>query len=499
MNNIIENSNLSKTVEGSISEKVSNNELLPKTSKAEGTGNSSITVAITQSVENEEEEASFSKARKHLIVFIVAFACFLSPISTTMFLPAVPKIAKQFSTTGTIINVSNACYCVVMAVSPCLASPIADLYGTKIIFISCSLGYAISSFIVSQSQNLAMFFVFRSLMAIFGTAFFSVGSTVIANIYSPKERGGPMGFILVGSQTGVSVAAVLGGIIVEYSTWSIIFIVLGGIGMMVFVLSIFFLPETSSNLRYYELREATGKKLIWIKFNPLKILTATKYENLLLSALASSSLMYNMYTLLTPIRYVVDPLFGIESSIKSSLFYLGPGVGYTVGSFIGGKWADYYVRKYIKKHGRRIPEDRLRSTYIWLGLMIPFSCLLYGWSLERGVGGIPLPIIAMLINGFSQTMSFPSINAYCVDSMPQLKGIAIANNYCLRFLASAIASGTILPQVNNMGIGWTSTITALVVWMGFACTLILIKYGEKLRYKHFPKLDTRSTDSKLAA
>lgn len=124
-----------------------------------------------------------------------------------------------------------------------------------------------------------------------------------------------------------------------------------------------------------------------------------------------------MYSLLTPIRYVLNPRFHLASPLQSGLFYIAPGCGYLIGTFGGGRWADYVVKKWIRKRGRRIPEDRLRSTVVPLGIIIPACMLVYGWSVDQEVGGVPLPVIMMFVQGVAQLFCFPSLNTYCLDVM----------------------------------------------------------------------------------
>lgn len=438
--------------------------------------------------DNKDPKQRYTAKQKGLYLFIISIACFLSPISTTMFLPAIPDIASDFNTTGTVINVSNSVYCVMMAISPCISSPVANIYGRRWTTIICSLGYTIGAFLTSASQNLAMFYIFRAMMAIFGTAFFSLGATVIGDIYIAVERGKAMGIILVGSQFGISISALAGGVLVHYTTWRVIFMILGGLGALVLVASFLFLPETGTDIKLFQYQKETGRKFKFYKINVLKVILITRYETVLLASLMCSTIMYNMYALLTPLRYVVDDRFNITSSIISALYYLPPGIGYLVGSLVGGKYSDYTVKYYIKKRGKRIPEDRLRASIFFFGGSLPISILLYGWSIEKRFGGNALPIIMMFINGFSQTMCFPSVNSYCIDSMPNMAGDSISNSYFLRFLWTAVASGSVLPSVNNIGIGWTSTISAFIIWFGFLCCIITLLYGEKLRRNRFPEL-----------
>ncbi|SCW03427.1 LAFE_0G10176g1_1 [Lachancea fermentati] len=450
----------------------------------------------TYTSELSDQETSieqFTERKKKFIVAISSAACFLTPMAGLAFLPAVSTIAERFHTTGSIINVSNAIYNVFMALS-CFWAPFSDSYGRKPTFLLCMTFCVISTVLVACSQNLAMFFVFRASTAFFGTAFFSIGAQIIGDIYPPERRGGAMGWNIAGSQIGPPLGPTFGAIIVTYTTWRWIFFILAILGGIVLVLAFLFLPETLPEskhqiaLRNYNQSEEVlnnpekRKKFIFVPFNITRPITSLRYPTLLLAGIASSALMYNMYCLLTPIRYVIDPRFNITLPLYGGLFYLAPGTGYLLGSFVGGRLSDYQVRKSIAKRGRRVPEDRLRITLIFYGLLSPASVIIYGWSLYYKKGGYPLPIICMFINGFCQTSAFPSINSYCIDSMAsKIGGGAVGGNYMIRFFASAVASATCLIAIEDIGIGWTSTISGLVLIVGFICMLVLVFHGEKMR------------------
>lgn len=124
-----------------------------------------------------------------------------------------------------------------------------------------------------------------------------------------------------------------------------------------------------------------------------------------------------MYSLLTPIRYVLNPRFNLSTPLQGSLFYIAPGCGYLFGTFFGGRYADYIVKKYIRIRGHREAEDRLRSCLWFLGGVIPACMLIYGWSVEKRVGGIALPVVMMFLQGVAQLFCFPSLNTYCLDVM----------------------------------------------------------------------------------
>jgi len=204
-----------------------------------------------------------------------------------------------------------------------------------------------------------------------------------------------------------------------------------------------------------------------------------------------------MYSLLTPIRYVLNPRFELTSPLQSGLFYIAPGCGYLFGTFFGGRYADHIVKKYIRIRGERVAEDRLRSCLVSLGGVIPACMIIYGWSVEKRVGGVALPVIMMFLQGVAQLFCFPSLNTYCLDVMQgrsaevvgkslhvpfiDTRLIVIAGNYFMRYMFAAAGSAACLPAVRAIGVGWFSTISALFLVAGSAATCVTALYGKTWR------------------
>lgn len=188
-----------------------------------------------------------------------------------------------------------------------------------------------------------------------------------------------------------------------------------------------------------------------------------------------------MYSILTPIRYVLNPRYHLTTPLQGGLFYLAPGFGYIAGTFVGGRYADYVVKLYIRKRGVRIPEDRLYSALPFLGLVIPGSVIIYGWCVEKNVGGIPLTVIVLFLQGIAQLFCFPSLNTYCLDVMSGRGAEVIAGNYAVRYLFGCLATAVVLPAIETIGVGWFSTISAFFLLGGTLCTYLSILYGKQWR------------------
>lgn len=105
--------------------------------------------------------------------------------------------------------------------------------------------------------------------------------------------------------------------------------------------------------------------------------------------------------------------------------------------------------------------------------------LIYGWSVEKRFGGIPLPVIMMFLQGVAQLFCFPSLNTYCLDVMQRNSAEVIAGNYMIRYLFAALGTATVLPAVDKIGVGWFSTISAaFLVASGLATGAAALKGRE---------------------
>ncbi|KAF2129082.1 MFS general substrate transporter [Dothidotthia symphoricarpi CBS 119687] len=437
----------------------------------------------------------FSERRKMIIVAAMSFCSFLAPASSTTVLSAVPEVAATYGCDGSIINLSNALYMLFMGISPCFYGPYGNIYGRKWVSVASATLFTGFSIGTALAPNLASFFVFRILTAFQGTAFLIVGSAVIGDIYKPTERATALGWFMSGTLIGPALGPFIGGIIVTFRTWRDIFWLQTALAGTATILCFFLQPETIHEKRAHELEglptSAKARKM-WQWLNPFRVVRLYRYPNLLLAALASSSLVWNMYALLTPIRYVLNPRFNLSSPMQSGLFYIAPGCGYLLGTFFGGRWADHFVKKYIRIRGTRIAEDRLRSCLPFLGGVIPVCMIIYGWSVEKRVGGVALPVAMMFLQGVAQLFCFPSLNAYCLDVMQGRSAEVVAGNYLMRYTFAAAASVACLPAVRAIGVGWFSTIGAFFLMAGAAATYYTALYGREWR----ENIDTKKAAKK---
>lgn len=94
-------------------------------------GGDGLALSISAGEPNFDPYTRFPRWQRWFIVFIVAYCGFLSPISSTAVLSAVPEIASEYGTTGSVVNASNALYLTFMGISPLAFGPCAATFGRR--------------------------------------------------------------------------------------------------------------------------------------------------------------------------------------------------------------------------------------------------------------------------------------------------------------------------------------------------------------------------------
>ncbi|GME22330.1 putative mfs [Neofusicoccum parvum] len=355
--------------------------------------------------------------RKGLIVFATSWVTLAATFSSTSLFSAAGEIAAEFGSTAVDVNVSNAGVMLAMAFSSFIWGPIGMV-----------------------------------------------------------QRGTATGFFLAGTVLGPPLGPLVAGIIVTYKSWRVILWLQAAMCGCGLIMSLIFIPY-SRTLDAPTFRETSVSQMIG-HFNPSHIFKLMIYPNVLFTDLACGLLSWSQYTLLSAPRHIITTRFHLTSPIVSGLFYLSPAAGFLVGTLVGGRASDRTVRAWLaRRRGVRVPQDRLRSGAPAFFLVVPVSSLAYGWCLERGVGGLPLPVAMAFCTAAGLLAAFASLNTYCAEVMPRRRAAVIATKYCVQYCFAAAASGASVPMIDAIGVGATSTVSAVFVLVGGVLTLVTAKYG----------------------
>jgi EmrB/QacA subfamily drug resistance transporter len=201
-----------------------------------------------------EPAINLTPREKLEILGAILLALFLFALDQTVVGTALPKIITDLRG-NELYTWSVTIYLLTSTISGPIYGKLSDLFGRRPIVIWAVSLFLVSSILAGLSQEMWQFILFRGLQGLGGGAVFPVALAVVADLYTPAERGKYLG--LFGAVFGVSslVGPAIGGIITDVFTWHWIFFVNVPIGLISLVILWRLLPairrpEAARNIDY---------------------------------------------------------------------------------------------------------------------------------------------------------------------------------------------------------------------------------------------------------
>jgi DHA1 family bicyclomycin/chloramphenicol resistance-like MFS transporter len=175
-----------------------------------------------------------------LLVCLVGFP----QLSETIYTPSLTEIAKAFSTSLNMAQMTLSIYFLAFALGVVFWGIGSDYFGRRKAMNFGILVYIIGSIICLISNNIVLLFVGRFIQA-FGASTGSVTTqTILRDRYIGKERHHMFAKISAVLAFSPALGPLIGGIITQFYGFRIVFCVLVIMGMLLFYFSLKNLPET---------------------------------------------------------------------------------------------------------------------------------------------------------------------------------------------------------------------------------------------------------------
>ena len=166
------------------------------------------------------------------LIFYLSFLSAFAPISTDMYLPALPSIAQTFATSHELASATISTFILLFAISMLFWGPVSDRYGRKPVLLAGSLLYIISSISLCLTHSMEAFLAWRGVQALGSGAASAMSLAIVKDVL----RGGSMENVVAIMQATVIIAPltapVLGGWLLLAVDWRGIFICLAACGAL---------------------------------------------------------------------------------------------------------------------------------------------------------------------------------------------------------------------------------------------------------------------------
>jgi len=168
-------------------------------------------------------------------------AMFMAAIEVTIVATAMPTIIADlggFSQFGWVFSI----YLLTQAVSVPLYGRLADKVGRKTMFFTGTSLFLIGSVLCGFAHSMTWLILFRAFQGLGAGAIMPISSTIVADIYSPRERASVQGWLSSVWGVAAIVGPLTGAWLVQHFSWSVIFWVNLPIGLISMLMLARWLP-----------------------------------------------------------------------------------------------------------------------------------------------------------------------------------------------------------------------------------------------------------------
>src|ERR1700739_2890300 len=184
-----------------------------------------------------------SASSKRLLPWLVAVAFFMESLDTTILNTAVPAISEALRVTPLSMKSVLASYTLSLAVFIPISGWMADRFGTRRVFASAIGLFTLGSFLCRISSNIHLLVACRILQGCGGAMMLPVGRLTLVRTFAKSELIRAMSFVAIPGLVGPMLGPLLGGLIIAYFHWSVIFFVNIPIGFLGLFLVHLYLPD----------------------------------------------------------------------------------------------------------------------------------------------------------------------------------------------------------------------------------------------------------------
>lgn len=382
-----------------------------------------------------------SKKQSPIFVIILGALTAIGALSIDMFLPGLPEIKNDFHTTTSNAQLTLSLFMIGLALGNLFAGPISDATGRKKpLWISMFI-YTLASLGIVFVTNIEVMIALRFIQGVTGGAASVISRAIASDMYKGKELTKFLSLLMLVNGVAPVIAPAIGGIILSFAVWRMVFIILTIFGILMVIGSLTKVPESLQE----DEKDSNGIKEMFKNFKHL--LATPKF---VLPMLIQGFSFIMLFTYISASPFIIQKIYGM-SALQFSIMFAAIGITLIISSQLVGVLVDRIERRQLLKI----------VTYIQvLGVVIVAMTLLNHlsfWILVIGFIVLVAPVTAVASLGFSIAM----------DESTKGRGSASSLLGLVQFLLGGLMSSL----VNVMG---EHKVTPYVVIISITAVIMII-------------------------
>lgn len=337
--------------------------------------------SLDHSIDNP---GTITRSKRLWIAMVLGSLAAFAPLSIDMYLPALPILADYFQTSPSFIQLSLTFFLLGLSIGQLFTGPISDIRGRRKPLLIGLMIYFVVSLLCVFSPSIWTFILLRFIQGLAGSVGTVISRAIVRDLYKGAELTKFFALLSLVNGAAPILAPIAGAQLLRLVPWQGIFIVLGLIGFLMFMVVLFGLSETLPDNR----RLRGGLKNTLLTFRKLI------FDRSFMGYAISQGLVFSaMFAYISGSPFVVQSIYGASAQMFSFIFALN-GLGIMIASQVTGKLAG------------RIEESKL----LIFGLGLAFfggSILLILLLLKASLWLILIPLFFVVAsNGVVNTAGF---------------------------------------------------------------------------------------------
>lgn len=244
---------------------------------------------------------------KGLIIFLALLSAFV-PLSTDLYLPALPAMMKFFRVDEYQTNLTLILFFVFFSAATLVWGPLSDRYGRKPILNIGLTVYMAASVLCAIASDIYQLMLFRVLQAVGAGAASAIATAIVKDVYEGKKRESVLALVQSMVVISPAVAPVIGALLLRLISWRGVFCAQAILGAAV-VLGSFAFQETIAAKSGGNVAQTIGRLGVVLR-NPrfTTLLVIFSMSSIAFMAFISSS------------TYIYQDTFRLSSQIYSYYF-----------------------------------------------------------------------------------------------------------------------------------------------------------------------------------
>ena len=378
-----------------------------------------------------------------LVVFLGMLTA-ITPLATDLYLPALPIMPGELNTTASNIQMTIGIMTFGVAVGQLFGGPISDTMGRKLPLIVGNLLCVISGIICAFAPNIEILLLGRFLQGLTGSVGVVIAKAIARDFASGQELTKLFALLMMVNGLAPVLAPLIGGQLLLFTTWRVIFVILAVFSAILLVGSLLFRESLPKEKRI------TGGVGVAVK----NYITLIKDKPFLGQTLIQLFAFGGFFAYISGSSFVYQNIFNLSAQEFSYLFGINS-CGIVLASAISSRVSNVITAK------------QLLTFSLWqltIGSLLFLIAMIFEWSL--------IPVTTILFFTVCTVSLFGSASfSMAMTNYGKMAGSASA----ILGFASMFAAGIVSPLV---GIGGDHTGVPMGITMLVCAVLsLLCLYG----------------------